>query len=386
MRARSLLPCVALLALTAARVAAQPADDGRPATTNVRGGQYPRVAADGAVTFRLRAPNARQVQLVPGGPGLGAAPIAMTRLTDSVWTVTTPPAMPGFHYYWFLVDGTMTMDPGSETFFGYGRPTSGVEIPEPGVDYYDVKDVPHGEVRARWYRSSVTGAWRRAMVYTPPAYDTDTKSRYPVLYLQHGAGEDERGWTTQGRANFILDNLIAEGKARPMIVVMDQGYATRPAQATPDPIVAAPGGAFEDVVLRDLVPAIDRAYRTLPRREQRAIAGLSMGGGQALQIGLGHLDTFAWIGAFSGAGVGRTPAAQAYGGALADAKTFNAKVRLLYFGAGTEEQAFHDGAQQFTDTLTRSGVHTVFVPSPGTAHEWQTWRRALHDFAPRLWR
>jgi enterochelin esterase-like enzyme len=213
-----------------------------------------------------------------------------------------------------------------------------------------------------------------------------------VLYLQHGAGEDERGWHTQGRMNFILDNLIAARRATPMIVVMDQGYATRADASAPPPAGAplggayAPGSAFEDVILRDVVPMIDATYRTVARRDQRAIAGLSMGGGQALQIGLTHLDTFAYVGAFSGAGVGRTPPEQAYGGVFADARRFNDRVQLLYFGAGTEEAQFHQAASAFHAALDAMGVRSVFVPSPGTAHEWQTWRRAFHDFAPRLFR
>ena len=150
----------------------------------------------------------------------------MVRDEAGSWTVTTPPVVPGFHYYWLVVDGVAVNDPGSETYFGYGKQTSGLEVPEKGVDFYDAKDVPHGEVRARWYHSQVTGQFRRAYVYTPPHYAVHPDQRYPVLYLQHGAGEDERGWSTQGRMHFILDNLIAAGKAKPMIVVMDQGYAT----------------------------------------------------------------------------------------------------------------------------------------------------------------
>ena len=146
---------------------------------------------------------------------------------DGVWTVTSPPVVPGFHYYALIVDGVRVNDPGSDTFFGTGRPTSGIEIPEKGVDFYHAKDVPHGEVRSRWYTSKVTGQTRHVMVYTPPGYDADREKRYPVLYLQHGGGEDETGWGRQGRVNFILDNLIAAGKAKPMIVVMEKGYATR---------------------------------------------------------------------------------------------------------------------------------------------------------------
>lgn len=382
--------CAMLVSILLAGAAARAADDSRPASTNVRGAQYPRVHADRRVTFRLRAPDAKKVQVQPGGAdnGLGKGPFDMTRGDDGVWAVTTPPAVPGFHYYWLLVDGVAVNDPGSATFFGYGKETSGVEVPEPGVDFYDAKDVPHGEVRARWYRSAVTGQFRRAYVYTPPGYDADPRARYPVLYLQHGAGEDERGWGTQGHMNFILDNLLAAGKAKPMLVVMEQGYATRAGE----PAAARAGGAFAgtgafaDVVLKDLVPMTDATYRTRADREHRAIAGLSMGGMQALQIGLGHPEQFAYVGAFSAPAFGRFDVKAAYGGAFADAAAFNQKFRLLWLGAGTGEQRFHQSVQSMHEALDRAGVKNVFVESPGTAHEWQTWRRALHDFAPRLFR
>src|SRR5262245_29561715 len=224
-----------IMALAAALSMAQaPADDSKPASSNVLNAQYPRVHADGRVSFRITAPNAQKVQLQPGGAdnGLGKGPIDMTRDEKGVWLVTLPPAVPGFHYYWFLVDGLIVNDTGSEAFFGWSRESSGVEVPEAGADFYSLKDVPHGEVRLRHYLSKVTGAWRRAYVYTPPGYEADSKTRYPVLYLQHGAGENATSWTKQGRAHLILDNLIAAGKAKPMIVVMDTGYATRP-DATP---------------------------------------------------------------------------------------------------------------------------------------------------------
>ena len=264
------------------------ADDATPATSNVPRAEYPSVYHDGRVTFRLKAPDAQKVQVQPGGAdnGLGKGPYEMERGADGTWTVTTPPAVPGFHYYWLVVDGVAINDPGSETFFGYGKPSSGVEVPEKGVDFYDAKDVPHGQVRALWYHSKVTGKARRAFVYTPPGYDT-TDERYSVLYLQHGAGEDERGWTTQGRANFILDNLIAAKKARPMLVVMDNGYAERAGQPAGRPFDFS---AFEAVLTDELIPKIDATYRTHSDRDHRALAGLSMGGMQALQIGLAHLD------------------------------------------------------------------------------------------------
>ena len=363
----------AIVVLTAAFGFSQ--DDSRPATSNVLNAQYPRVHPDGRVTFRITAPAAQKVQLQPGGNdnGLGKGPIDMVRDEKGVWTLTTPPAVPGFHYYWFLVDGFAANDPGSETYFGWAKETSGVEVPARGVDFYDPKDVPHGEVRLRVYQSKTTGQWRRALVYTPPGYDNG-RTRYPVLYLQHGAGENWTSWTKQGRANLILDNLIAAGKAKPMIVVMETGYATKP---------GATGNAFGDLLLDDLIPTIDANYRTMPDREHRAMAGLSMGGGQTLQITLTHLDKFAWIGSFS-APMRNFDAKTSYDGAFADSAAFNKKVRLLWIGAGTGEEAIHKGAKSARDALNQLGIKNVFFESPGTAHEWQTWRIHLNDFAPRL--
>jgi enterochelin esterase-like enzyme len=362
-----------------------------PAPSNVGNNQYPRILPDGRVTFRIKAPDAKKVQ-VAGGDGLGKGPLEMVRGDDGTWEVTTPPAAPGFHYYWFVLDGAAVADPASETYFGYGKQVSGVEVPEAGADFYEPKDVPHGELRARWYHSKVTGKPRRAYVYTPPGYDAAPRERYPVLYLQHGAGEDERGWGNQGRMNFILDNLIAAGKATPMIVVMDKGYATR-AGATAAP--PAPGGrgpglgdfsAFADVVLSDLIPTIDSNYRTLPDREHRAMAGLSMGSMQTLQIALTHPDTFAYVGGFSGPTFGPFDPKTSYGGAFADPSAFNSKVHLLYLSAGTAEDRIHAGVKRLHESLDAAGVKNVFAESQDTAHEWQTWRRALNDFAPRLFR
>ena len=384
---------LALALLSPAALHAQDADRSQPATTNVRGAAWPRVHPDGRVTFRLTAPNARTVVLNPGGGdnGLGS-PLPMQRGDDGVWTATTEPAVPGFHYYWFLVDSVVVNDTGSETFFGWGRQSSGVDVPDPAGDFYAARDVPHGEVRERWYRSRTTGGWRQAYVYTPPEYEADPGRRYPVLYLQHGAGEDGRGWVKQGRMNLILDNLIAEGSAQPMLVVMETGYATAAAPA-PDG-AAAPGGggggppnAFAQLVIDDLIPMIDSTYRTLPDRENRAMAGLSMGGGQTMQITLANLDRFAWIGAFSGALGGNFDPATSYGGALSDPGRINREVRLLYFSAGTGETRFHQNAAAITASLKQAGFTNVeFFESQGTAHEWQTWRRSLHDFVPRLFR
>ncbi len=267
---------------------AQTADDSRPATSNLPGAEYPRIHSDLRVTFRVTAPTAKKVQVVPGGDdnGLGKGPYDMTRDEKGVWTVTIPPAVPGFHYYWFSVDGFAANDPATFTYFGWNKECSGIEVPDKTLDFYDVKDVPHGDVRAHWYYSKTTAAWRRAYVYTPPDYDKNPKARYPVLYLQHGSGESERGWTAQGRANFILDNLIAAKKAQPMIIVMENGMVAAKAGAAP--AGARRNEAFGEVVTNDLIPMIDAAYRTMPDRTHRAIAGLSMGAGQATQIGLGQ--------------------------------------------------------------------------------------------------
>jgi len=280
-------------------------------------------------------------------------------------------------------------DPSSDAFFGYARPTSGIEVPTPGEDFYQPKDVPHGQVRMAFYHSKTTGQWRRAMVYTPPEYDTEVRTRFPVLYLQHGAGEDETGWTKQGHANFILDNLYAAKKAKPMIVVMDKGYAPIPGAPVPAPAAGrgAPGtltaSAFESVVIDDLIPFIDRTFRTLNDRDHRAMAGLSMGSNQTLQITLRNLDKFSWIGFFSGATVSGD-LDTAYNGVLKNSADFNKRVHLLWMGAGTAEDRLMTALDTSRDVLTKRGIKHVIFKSELTAHEWHTWRRHLNDFVPRL--
>jgi len=293
------------------------------------------------------------------------------------------------------VDGVAVNDPGSHTFYGTGKDASGIEVPEKGVDYYSLKDVPHGDVRIHSYFSSITGQWRRCFVYTPPGYDTNAGARYPVLYLQHGMGEDETGWTFQGHANLILDNLIAAKKAVPMIIVMDNGYAARPGQ-TAQSVGSARGGfaatsAFVDVMIQEIIPMIDSTFRTIPDREHRAMAGLSMGGNQTCQVTIRNLDKFAYIGAFSGTmnGLSTDPLdpATAFNGAFKDGEDFNRKVKLLWIGMGTEEPNPFPGAiGAFRAMLDKAGIRYVYFESPGTAHEWLTWRRDLNDFAPRLFR
>ncbi|HJS90850.1 MAG TPA: alpha/beta hydrolase-fold protein [Steroidobacteraceae bacterium] len=408
-RGAAALAVLSALALTliAGLDCAQAGDASSPGASNVPGASSPRIYPDRRVSFELRAPGARSV-LVAGGDGLGHGPFPMTRLAGGVWRVTLPPVVPGFHYYWFILDGVAVSDPASETYFGYGKEVSGLEVPDPQGDFYSVKAVPHGQVREKWYWSRVTGAWRRAFVYTPPGYDASPTRHYPLLILQHGYGEDETGWTRQGKAQFILDNLIAAGKAEPMIIVMDRGYANKPGTPAlhlgPDTSAKQVGlafHAFEDMILRDLIPTIDASYRTIPDREHRAMAGLSMGGMETLFIALRHQDTFAYIASLSGPILQDPNSSQslasafaapfdvraAYGGSFADARRFNQRVRLLWMGVGTAEPpGIRLGIVAAVKALREHGVHLVYFESAGTAHEWQTWRRGLNDLAPRLFR
>ncbi|MBS1811151.1 MAG: esterase [Acidobacteria bacterium] len=377
---------------------AQEAGDFKPATTNVWGAEYPKVDSTGRVLLRIKAPDATKVRI-----NFWSGPKAeMTKQADGFWTFTTPPMVPGLHYYNFVVDGAEATDTGSQSFFGGSKYASAVEVPEPGTTFYTMKDVPHGQVRDVWYNSKVTGTWRHAMVYLPPTYETQTKQRFPVLYLQHGGGEDETGWIRQGRANVILDNLLAEGKAKPMIIVMAYGYAKRAGQ--PAPAVTGPPGnspdraramqemfsAFEDDLTQALIPFVDKTYRTLANRENRAMAGLSMGGMQTYQITLKHLDLFSHIGGFSGA-AGFLAADQKmnpktdYNGAFADPAAFAKKVKVLWLSIGTAEpERMRAGIHRLHNALNEAKIQHIFYESPGTDHEWQTWRRDLHGFAPKL--
>lgn len=369
-------------------------DDSKPATTNILGQPFPRVSKNLRATVRIKAPEAAKVELDL------MKKYPMTKDAEGVWSATTEPLVPGFHYYSIFIDGVAVCDPASETFYGMGRMASGIEIPTAGEDFYQPKDVPQGEVRERWYHSKTIDGWRRIFVYTPPGYDQETQARYPVLYLQHGGGEDERGWPNQGHMCHIMDNLIAEMKAVPMIVVMEKGYARKPGEPElgmrppgggPPPDLRKMFGALEEVFIKDLIPMIDRTYRTKADREHRAMAGLSMGGMQTFIIGLGNLDQFAWLGGFSGAGggFGGTPfdPKTAHGGVMADAKAFNEKVRLLFLSIGTAEgERFYQSVKGYRDALEGAGIKTSYYESPGTAHEWHTWRRSLREFAPLLFK
>lgn len=350
----------------------------------------PEVHPDGSVTFRLKAPRAQKVQVEPicgqpqnnGYNGLGIGIFDMIKDKDGLWSVTLPPAVPGLHGFWYVIDGVRMNDTICKTYGSTKMQSCGVEIPEPGVDFYDVKDVPHGQVRMQWYYSKVTHAWRRAYVYVPAEYDAHPEKRYPVFILRHGGGEDETSWVEQGRANFIMDNLIAEGKARPMIVVMDWGQAPTPNQPIHIPSTPPPPEIIE-VTIKELIPMVDAVFRTIPDREHRAMSGLSMGSGQTLTIGLNNLDAFSYLGMFS-----RRPWSveefSVFDGIFADAQAFNQKVKLFWWGAGTAEEGIYHATKTTLADLAEKGIKSVFVEFPGTSHEWQTWRKCLHDFAQRL--
>src|SRR5437588_1053675 len=365
--------------LLAAVCCAQDSGDFHPAETNVWGADYPRVDSAGRVQIRVKAPDATKVRLnFWSGPKLD-----MEKQADGFWTITTPPLVPGLHYYTLIIDGAEVSDTNSVAFFGGGKYTSMVEVPEAGSTYYSIQDVAHGQVREIWYNSKVTGSWRHALVYLPPNYDTQMKERYPVLYLQHGAGEDETGWIRQGNANFILDNLIAAKSCKPMIVVMAYGYAKRAGQNLSD-LTGKPFGspemlkaiqemaaAFEDDVTQALIPYIDSTFRTLSDRDHRAMAGLSMGGMQTFQITLNHLDLFSYIGGFSGAGgmlvLGdrKLDPKTDYNGVFADPAEFAKKVHLLWLGVGTQEpERMRAGLSRLHTSLQEANINTSFTNTP----------------------
>ncbi len=349
--------------------------EGAPAPSNVIGALYPRILPDNSVIFRIKADTARKVTI--GG-------YELTKSDDGFWTVRTKPYAPGFHYYSVVVDGFATTDPGSQTFFGALRQGSGIEIPGPDSDFFAIKEVPHGAMRIEWYFSKSTNKWRRIFVYTPPDYDNKPSARFPVLYLQHGMGEDESGWSNQGHENFILDNLIAAGRAKPMIVVNEHGTVPDPATALADHerwMLDNRFTEFDGVVSKDLVPLIDRTFRTMPDREHRALAGLSMGGAEAMRIGLHHPDLFAYIGLFSPA-IGNLDPAREYDGKLSDA---NRQLRLLWIGVGRDDTSFFPGVRKIHEVLEKAGIRHVWLESDG-AHTWTVWRKYLTDFAPRLFR
>ncbi len=414
--------------LRSASASAVPA---HPSPYNFPGVQYPRIEVDSGVTFRFNAPNAQKVQVAlvtSGSNSLQPLPFDMVKGGDGVWTYTSAPQSPGYHNYWMLVDGAAVLDPATNAFIGYGHMCNAFEIPEPGVDFYDLKDVPHGNVLIKNYYAKTANSWRHIFVYTPPGYDTNTSIRYPVLYLQHGGGEDERVWIEMGRTNVILDNLLAQGKVKPMIVVMETSAVGTPGGIGAGASAGAGrgaagagrgagfggfggpgGGPYGQLMVNDLIPWVDNNFRTLADKDHRAMAGLSMGGMQTASVTMVNLDKFSYIGLFSGGaamgfgpgGPGKTapgsaPAAAPpafdiktiYSGAMANPAEFNKKVKVLFMSFGSEPPLENpEGLKKHQEQLIAAGITNSYVYiSPGTSHEWQTWRRSLYVFAPLLFR
>jgi enterochelin esterase-like enzyme len=358
--------------------------DFKPAVSNQIGKLYPQVNSEGRVRASILAPQALKVQLDIGGKKYD-----LIKDDKGVWTGESLPQDEGFHYYQLNIDGAAVPDPGSLYFYGAGRWGSGIEIPASDQNFYALKDLPHGLVSENIYFSKLTKEWRRCFVYTPADYHSNAKKRYPVLYLQHGSFEDETGWSTQGKVNLILDNLIAESKAVPMIIVMDNGYANKPQDSGVAAGKSNPFSAFEEVMITEIIPMIDAKFRTKKNREHRAIAGLSMGANQTIRILMNNLDKFSYFGGFSG-----TPnypsadvldAATFLEGKFKDGTAINTKLKLLWLGLGTKEPApFPGSVGAFRTMLDKQGIKHTYYHSPGTAHEWLTWRRSLKEFAALL--
>lgn len=363
-------------------VSAQTQLNGISPETNINPNGYPIVLSDLSATFRIKAPEAQSIQL---HVGIGKQ-YDMKKMDDDIWTITTDPLDPGFHYYSLVIDGVSVSDPSSESFYGAGRMSSAIEIPEAGCDFYKIKDVPHGVIRSGNYFSKVTNAWRPINIYTPPSYDKESNRKYPVLYIQHGGGEDQRGWAIQGKTANILDNLIAEKKACEMIVVIANGNVSS-------------GGynkkgmePFIDEMVNNIIPYIETNYRVFAEREKRAIAGLSMGGGQAFYCGLQNTSIFGSVGIFSsgifgGIAFRETTAFDAekeIPGLLSDSKRFNQQLNTFYISVGEQDVRINATKKQI-EQFKSHGLNVTFATFPGD-HEWQVWRKSLHDFASRLFK
>ena len=390
MRTTKILLAVMLSAVFCSEIAAQgfrresfPEGSYSP-VTNINRNGYPRVLKDNSVMFRVNAPQAQLVQI-----DLGGKKYDMQKGEGGSWTVTTSPQVPGYHYYSLVVDGVSVADPASQTFYGCSRWSSAIEIKEAGMDDFEVQDVKHGEVRTVYYFSKVDGAWRPLMVYTPAGYN-ESQQAYPVVYIQHGGGEDHRGWMEQGRTAQIMDNLIAAGKAKPMIVVSSNsnvqsrnggfggGYSWQGMQT------------FRSELLENVIPFVEKTYRVKKDRKSRAMCGLSMGGGQSFYIGLRDPEVFANVGVFSTGMFGGIQGASNFDlekevpGMLTDTKTFNQQFDVFFVSCGEQDPRI-EYTRNIVKKMRDGGVEVKFNSYPGD-HEWQVWRKSLHEFAQYLFK
>jgi len=363
-------------------------EDFKPAVTNQPGKEFPKVNSEGRVRASISAPDAHKVQL-----DISAVKYDLKKDANGVWTGESDPQDEGFHYYQLWIDGAAVPDPGSMYFYGASRWGSGIEIPAKDQEFYALKNVPHGQIHEQIYFSKSNNSIRRCFVYTPPGYEANTSKRYPVLYLQHGGGEDETGWPNQGKTNLIMDNLIAAGKAVPFIIVMDNGTWRMPEGARPPRQGERPAGpwppagwadGFKKTLIEDIIPMIDANYRTLANKQNRAMAGLSMGGMQTRVITLANPDVFSHVGMFSGGSITMDDINSSPG--------FKDNVKLLFISYGSREldengnTRFGGNPKADTEALKNVGMNTHYYVSPLTAHEWQSWRRSLHEFAQLLFK
>lgn len=397
---KNVLLIAAALCIFAISANAQVKEDFVPSSTVQQGKKYPAVNSEKCVRVQVNAPDAKDVKL-----DIGGVKYDLKKGSDGNWIGESAPQDEGFHYYHVVIDGATIPDPTALYYYGSGHWTSGVEVPAYDDDFYKVKNVPQGQIRELYYWSEVTQAMRHCFVYTPAGYDRDVNNRYPVLYIQHGGGENEYGWASQGKTAQILDNLVAEGKAVPFIVVMECSDAVLPRpegvgefQAFPQgrPQGAPAGGfgrfdmsmmfaTYDRVMVEDLIPMIDREFRTIADNTHRAMAGLSMGGMCTKAITLKHPDLFSNIGIFSGGTITVADADKTPG--------FRETNKLVFVGFGSHElehrvAGFGDGTdpKDETEEVKASGVNAHFYVSPGTAHEWLTWRRCLYQFAQLLFK
>ena len=384
---------ISALAIAACTIAsAQVKEDFKPAETNQQGKQYPMVNSERVVRAQVTAPDAKEVLF-----DIGGVKYPLTKDENGVWTGDTAPQDEGFHYYQIWVDGAATPDPNSLYYYGASRWGSGIDIPAHDQDFYAVKNVPHGDLREVHYYSKTNDAMRHCFVYTPASYDTDLTKRYPVLYLQHGGGENEHGWAEQGKTALIMDNLIAAGLAEEFIIVMDNGTWTMPRPQAPQggqqarPQGQRPAGpmglpsgwsdGFKNTLINDIIPMIDARYRTIADKEHRAMAGLSMGAMQTKAITMSVNDVFTKIGLFSGGTISAEEADNTPG--------FRETYDLVFVSFGGREVENPRGGVDPGETtagLKASGMNAHYYVSPETAHEWQTWRRSLYQFAQLLFK
>lgn len=345
----------------------KPKEDFKPSELNQPGQEYPQVNSEGYARFRIVAPDAKSVIVSLGLGGRGGT--VLRKGKDGVWMGTTDgPMDEGFHYYHLTIDGATVNDPGAKNYYGSVRWESGIEIPAKDRDFYALKNVPHGNVQQILFNSPSTGEQKRAFVYTPAEYSKNAKKKYPVLYLQHGWGEDETAWSNQGCAHLIMDNLIAEGKCKPFIIVMTYGMTNGVRYGT---IGSFSPKDFETVLVDELIPYVDSHFRTLANKQNRAMAGLSMGGMETKSITLARPDTFDYWGLFSG-------------GTYAPSDLKNVKPKLIFTSCGSKENP--DGVRKSVDDLKAAGFNAVSYVSEGTAHEFLTWRRSLKEMAPLLFK